>query len=168
MESFWRPLLRAKGVGGALAILVAAIVVVIAIPAHVWLGKTLPLSARSGRHLRPDQKIRMTAALELSPQEQYAVQINCIANCEECEVFAEELRNFFTTIAGWNVSGGTLTVADTRWRHGLYLVTNSNETDIAPVEKIRSAFSSAGIVLIAATDDVRQGTFAIVVGRPQP
>jgi len=40
MESFWRPSLRAKGVGGALAVLVAAIAVVIAIPAHVWLGKT--------------------------------------------------------------------------------------------------------------------------------
>ena len=96
MESFWRPSLRAEHVGGAFAVLVAAIVVVIAIPAHVWLGKTWPiLSAQSGRHLRPDQKIRMTAALELSPQEQYAVQINCIANCEECELFAEELRDFF-------------------------------------------------------------------------
>jgi hypothetical protein len=70
MESFWRPSLRAKGVGGALAVLVAAIAVVIAIPAHVWLGKTWPISsAQSGRHLQPDQKIRMAAALELSPQE---------------------------------------------------------------------------------------------------
>jgi hypothetical protein len=84
------------------------------------------------------------------------------------EAFAEELRDFFNTIPGWNVNSGVLPSAHARWHRGLYLVMNDNEQNIAPVEKVKVAFSNAGISLIAAIDDVQQQTFAIVVGRPQP
>ena len=38
---------------------------------------------------------------------------------------------------------------------GLYLVTRDNEQHTPPVEKVKAAFSAAGIALTAVTDDLR-------------
>ena len=145
---------------------VAVIVIAIGVPTYVWLNEVLPaLATKSARHLQPDEKARMAVALRLSPAERYAFQINCIPDCTECESFAEELRDFFNTAPGWTVSGSSLLSTDARWQRGLYLITRNDEQHIAPVEKVMAAFSTVGIALTLSTDDFRQGTFVIVVGK---
>jgi len=52
-----------------------------------------------------------------------------------------------------------------RWQRGLYLVTRNDEQHMAPVEKVMAAFFTAGLALTLATDDFRQRTFVIIVGK---
>jgi len=119
------------------------------------------------RKLDKDQKARMEMALKLSPTEQYTFQLNSIISCEECELFAQDIRDFINEIPGWAVNGGPLLWPMDQYRHGIWLTTRVDEQHIEPVEKIRAAFASAGIALMPSSeDDMRSGSFVIVIGRP--
>lgn len=70
------------------------------------------LSNQEIRSLKPDQKRRMELTLQLNPTEHYAFQVNSAPNCDECEQFAEEIREFISAIPGWSAGGGPLTFFD--------------------------------------------------------
>lgn len=145
-------------------IIIAAIVIAALISAYV-LHEVSSVVDNGARHLTQDQRARMTAALALSPTEQYTFQLKCIPDCEECMHFADELRDFINTVPGWKVGGGSLPFAGQGWRTGLSLVTKNDEQRRSPpVEKVRKAFESAGIKLNFQSEDLRSDAFEIVVG----
>jgi hypothetical protein len=130
---------------------------------------TAPISPSNiVRKLDQDQKTRMELALKLPPTEQYSFQLNSIISCEECELFAQDIRDFINGIPGWSVNGGPLLWPVDQYRRGIWLITKDDEQHAAPLEKVRAAFASAGITLMPSSSaDMRPGTFVVVIGRPQ-
>ena len=75
-------------------IVIGAILVSILLPACVWLVISWPVSP-AGRHLKTDQKTKMEPVLVLARGEKHAIQIYSSPNCDECEDYAQELRELF-------------------------------------------------------------------------
>ena len=100
------------------------------------------------RHLTSDGKAKMAPGLRLGQDERYSVEINSVPNCESCEDYAEELRQFFKTIPGWKVGGSTITFSDpTAPRTGLQLVLSDKASPTLDT-KLIEAFGAAGISLV--------------------
>ncbi|SRR5260370_26318971 len=89
----------------------------------------------------------MTVALKLSSDENYAIQFNSAPNCDECEDYAQELRDFVSGLPGWKANGDVITFAGNANKTGLRLSVNS----AAPAQlatKLVAAFEAASIPLI--------------------
>jgi hypothetical protein len=118
------------------------------------------------RHLKSEQQARMMPELQISSGEAYSIQINSLPNCDECEVYAQELRDFVGVIPGWKVGGGTLFLVDPAApREGMYLILNS---DLHPElrKKLLAAFAAGSIPLsIRPPDKFQDLDAAIVVAR---
>jgi len=123
------------------------------------------VSPTAARHLDDEQRIRMKKALKLSPDENYEFQINSAPSCDECELFAQELRDFFNIAPGWTAGGGPIIFPMPRL-HGLVLLSVGDGKITAAVQKIKMAFSSAGMPLEYRSDGVQPGSFVILVARP--
>jgi hypothetical protein len=119
-------------------------------------------TANTARHLTDDQKVRMAEQMRLSPDENYVVEFNSVPNCDECEDYAQELREFVGTLPGWKAGGDVITFAGSANRTGLRLFANSKSSP-KMVQKIVSAFVSASIPLPEDTPEVYQGLDAIIV-----
>jgi hypothetical protein len=147
-------------------IILTAIIIAVMLPAYVWYDQNRPIGPNVGtaRHLSGDQRERMKLALRLESNENYRFQINSTQNCDECELFAEELRDFFNSVPGWKAEGSVLFFSQP-FRRGLRLVTRSDEQHIKPVEKISKAFEDAGIALPRETEESEPGGFVIIVAR---
>jgi hypothetical protein len=105
----------------------------------------------TGRHLKTDQQSRMMPEFQLSSGETYSIQINSLPNCDECEVYAQELRDFVGAIPGWKVGGSALFLVDPAApREGMYLILNS---DLRPElrRKLFAAFAAGSIPLSIRT-----------------
>jgi hypothetical protein len=99
----------------------------------------------SVRHLIDDQKARLIVGLKLSPEEHYNIEFNSIPNCDECEEYAEELRDFVSSIPGWKADGGPITFA-AKYQRGLNFSANKTlSPDVT--KKIVAAFDSANVPL---------------------
>jgi hypothetical protein len=117
-----------------------------------------------GRHLSGDQKTRLRSALRLEEGEKKALQINSAPSCDECEQFAEELRDFFNTVPGWEGGGGPIIFAGPRLR-GFKIVCREDEKSLPIIKKVEGAFTDAGFPLEQSSEDVQSQTFVILVGR---
>jgi hypothetical protein len=117
------------------------------------------------RHLREDQKDRIRVGLSLPLSETYNFQINSMPNCDECEQFAEEMREFFNTIPGWHAEGGPLIFVQSRPRRNLWLLANE-KVHLAIVDKVEKAFVAGGVPLIRSNEEVQPDAFVILVARP--
>jgi hypothetical protein len=107
----------------------------------------------------------MGQLLKLPPDEKYLFQINSTPSCEECELYAQDLRDFFNSIEGWNVSGSPLIFASPVWRTDILLITKMGEENMRPVTLVKNAFRAADIKIHSSIEDFRAGTFVIVIGR---
>jgi hypothetical protein len=135
-------------------------------PAPIVSSSPASSSDASGiRTLHPDQKERMRPLLGLAASEHYSLQINSNPNCDECEQFAEDIRDFINTVPGWTAGGGPLNLFGSKYRYGVWIVSRPDEKDSAPVQKIDKAFRDAGIPLEPDTEDFPKGTFVIVIAR---
>lgn len=117
------------------------------------------------RHLTYDQKARLSRDLRLQIDEHYPFQINSAISCDECEQFAQELRDFFNSIPGWNAGGSALFFPQPKARYGIQLVTNVDGKNSPPVMKIRKAFADAGMALDDEVEPLQPHTFVLIVGR---
>ncbi|WP_257164762.1 hypothetical protein [Bradyrhizobium sp. SRS-191] len=117
------------------------------------------------RHLDNSQKERLRANLKLSSDEHYAFQINRVPSCDECEQFAEELRNFFDSIPGLRAAGGPLIFAS-RYPRGISFVTNGKGG--VGSAKLFSAMQDAGMIPARETESqMKDGDFVVLIGRSQ-
>jgi hypothetical protein len=122
----------------------------------------------AARHLTDEQKERMRVALRLEPKESYALDVNSMPNCDECEVYAEELREFIGSIPGWRAGGGVI-IFTMPHEYGLKLFTYADEENAPAPTKLRNAFNSAGLELISESNpQMSKGQNIIVVARPDP
>jgi hypothetical protein len=97
------------------------------------------------RHLSAYQQVLMEPHLRSLPAGNYAIQINSLPNCDECEVYAQELRDFFGNVPTWKAGGGVINMWDyQKGQSGLRLIAN---TDSNPeiIKKIYAALNAAGI-----------------------
>ena len=130
-------------------------------PSHV--AQTLVIQ---GRHLNEDSKARLRTALRISSSESYSFQINTLPSCDECEQFAEELRDFINTVPGWQASGGPLMWTISQFRYGMFFVSHGNDQDSSVAKKVFNAFRDAGLPLTPHVElQMKQGEFTIVIGR---
>lgn len=121
---------------------------------------------QNGRHLTEDQKARIREALRLSPNENYYVDFNSVPACDECEDFAEELREFVAAIPGWKTGGGPIFFWDNGpWLVGLELACREDEKDSPAPTKLRKAFDSASLPLASRYFNMAKGTTIILIGR---
>jgi hypothetical protein len=123
---------------------------------------------QTGRHLRPDQQARLASGLELRPNENYSVEFNSLPNCDECEVYAQEFRDFVGGLPGWKTSGGAITFSDpSAPRTGLQLILgDKTSSDVG--KKLLAAFATASIPLISRPSEQLQDLDAIIVVARQP
>jgi hypothetical protein len=126
--------------------------------------------SHESRRLTPQQKTRLSAALQLGPNDKLSLQINSIPNCEDCEDLAQDLRDSFSEIQGWSVSGGVLIFPyPPSLRTGVHL---SVGADYNPVlsKRILSAFDSANIpITVTSPEKLAGGMFAVIlVGKRLP
>lgn len=119
----------------------------------------------SARHLKPEQKAKLTRLLKLGPTEHFNLQINSIPNCEECEDYAEELREFFGSLpGGWTAGGGvTIFPVATSLREGTHITLDADHGElgrqlllaledasvaVTPTEPAKLAGDMQGIILV--------------------
>jgi hypothetical protein len=123
------------------------------------------VGAPQGRHLTNEQRSRMSAALKLATNENYSVEFNSVPNCEECEDYAQEFREFVSSIPGWKAGGSTL-VFSIPFRRGLQMVTRPDEKHAVPALKLAQALESASIYLTHTEEEnLQKGVTIIVVAR---
>ena len=121
----------------------------------------------NGRHLTADQKARLAESLKLSPQENYWIEFNSVANCDECEDYAEELRGFVSSVPGWKATGDVITFAGFAQQRGLKISANTSSPEVG--KKIVHAFELASISLVPTDPyQYQDGLNAIVVVARRP
>lgn len=127
-----------------------------------------------GRHLTDEQRSRIRAALKLEASEKYQdvgkYQINSVQECEECAIYAEEIRETINSVPGWRFGGGALLFpADGRPPLvGLTIITRPEESAAPPALKIEKAFADAAIDLPSTlAEDMENGGVIVIVGRRQ-
>lgn len=150
-------------------IILIAVLVAILIPAYVWLDESWPtLPPDTSRHLREDQQTRMRSKLQLSNNESYSIQINSAPNCDECEVYAQEFRDFVGSIPGWNAGGGVVSYWDPHETPGGLQLFPSEKGHPEASKIMLSAFAVAGIPISERAPKVFQDLDAIIVVGRRP
>ncbi len=121
-------------------------------------------AANSARHLLPQQGSRLAAKLGAEQDEHFMIEFNSVQNCDECEEYAQELRDFLNAIRGFKSGGGVIAFSvDTKYRQGLHLIV-SEEYAATLTDRILSAFDAADIPLLLGDPEKLYGdTNAIVV-----
>jgi hypothetical protein len=145
------------------AILIAAIV---GATVAVMLQPKAPVDL--SRHLSGDQKNRMIQSLKLSPDESYSIQINSLPNCDECEVYAQELRDLVQSIPRWKAGGSALLFTDPNApRTGLQLILSDKAMpDVG--KKLLAAFAAADVPLTPRPSEAFQQLDAVIVVARRP
>ncbi|MGC1778576.1 MAG: hypothetical protein WBB34_11560 [Xanthobacteraceae bacterium] len=145
-------------------IVLIAMLAALVIPAYVWVDQSWPtLPPDRARHLLDDQKVRMAAILNLQPSEHYSVEINSVQNCDECEDYAQEFRDFIGSIPGWKATGSVITFWDpSAPRTGLQLIVGTKASSEVE-KKLLGAFAAASITLSPSPPQPLQGLDAIII-----
>lgn len=129
-------------------IVVGAMLASILLPAFVWLDVSWP-ELPAARHLTANQKTKMEPVLVLARAEKHAIQIFSSPNCDECEDYAQELRDFFNAIPGWEATGSTTVFAGPKIpKFEIYLIANEDNLSEPLLQRITAAFSAASIPLV--------------------
>lgn len=132
------------------------------VAAAVGLGITW-FALPKGRHLTASQMRNLTASLKPLASQTHAIEINSVPNCDECEVYAQQFREFFTNLPGWKAGGGVITFWDSSApRNGLQLVLSDKAPGTLD-DYLTKAFRAAGISLIPRPPETLQGLDAIIV-----
>lgn len=148
-----------------LLVVILALVVGLGAPAYVFVMKMWPAAAVE-RHLTTEQKIRMRADLKLRPDERSQFEINTVPSCDECEKYAQQLRDFFNTLPGFRTYGGPLIFAESHYPSGIRFLTNGNEPKSSPAIRVLKALQDAGLnPQKTAEPAVPKGKFIILIGR---
>lgn len=140
---------------------------------HFWptnLSSPAQQSEAKGRVLADAQKERMRLSMKMAPDEHFYFSINSGPGCDECDVFADDLRQFVATIPGWKVDGGVMVFPDPSRHRGLWLTYRSSDARLPAVQKVLNAFQDAGMPLQSEiNEDLRPpGSFILGVYRPGP
>ncbi|WP_026607950.1 hypothetical protein [Methylocapsa acidiphila] len=119
------------------------------------------------RMLKPSQRSRMEPLLNLDLAQSYSLEVNSVPNCDECEQFAENIREFFNSIPGWKASGSVAFCCPPfPSGHGLYLLTKEEEKHSELAEKLFQAFEAGGALLTRESNPgASKGTLMILVAR---
>ncbi len=92
----------------------------------------------------------------------YKIEINSVPNCEECEDYAQELRELVGQIPGWKSGGSVLTFGGYPYRMGLKLFRNK-KSSVQVTQKLAAAFASASIPMTEDPPEEYQEPDAIIV-----
>jgi hypothetical protein len=104
----------------------------------------LIVAPASARHLNSEERVRFATALRAAGGTGQTVEINSASNCDECEEYAEELRETISSVNGWNASGGT-TIFGSAAIRGIRFHVRSLDNRAKTALKLASAFDAANI-----------------------
>lgn len=126
---------------------------------------TMP-PGQAPRHLSFQQRAEIRADLRLNAHKSHLFQINTVPSCDECEQYAEELRDFFNTIPGLQAIGGSLIFPAAHYPRGIQFITDGKEPEQSAAMRVLDALRDAGINPALTTETgMKQGDFAILIGR---
>lgn len=117
-----------------------------------------------GRHLRNEDRIQLITTLRSSNDVNQSVEINSASNCDECEEYAQELREAIGSIPGWRASGGT-TIFGSAATRGIRFLVFSLEKRPNEFIKLAAAFDAAQIRFEWIEDKTLSGYNYILVAR---
>jgi hypothetical protein len=103
-----------------------------------------PAAISQARHLSTEQRAALVADLRAQGPGQYRFEFISASGCDECEEYAEELREAFTSVPGWTAGGGMAIFGSAAVR-GIKLLVHSTEEKPDIGKKIRSALTAAKI-----------------------
>jgi hypothetical protein len=104
---------------------------------------TSPVS--QARHLSTEQRAALVADLRAQGPGQHRFEFISASGCDECEEYAEELREAFSSVPGWTAGGGMGIFGSAAIR-GIKLLVRSTEDKPDIAKKIGSALAAAKII----------------------
>jgi hypothetical protein len=107
--------------------------------------------ASNVRHINNEDRIQLITTLRKAGGSDQSVEINSASNCDECEEYAQELREVISSIPGWKATGGT-TIFGTAATRGIWFFVLSLDGRHPAIMKLASAFEAAHLKFEWAED----------------
>jgi hypothetical protein len=110
------------------------------------------------RHLTSEERVRLVTGLRAAGGIDQGIEINSASNCDECEEYAQELRDAINSVSGWKATGGT-TIFGSAAIRGVRFNVGSLESRAEPIVKLAKAFEGAKLAFewIENKDNMPQG-----------
>jgi hypothetical protein len=125
-------------------------------------------TAAQGRHLSSDERSRMAKYLRQNRTcggpdctSSFEITIDSAPNCDECEVYAQEFRDFVKSASDWSVRGGPLLTA--HQGKGIQLYTAEGVDRPESAQAFSKALLEAGLAFSWETESVEAKQFFTVV-----
>jgi hypothetical protein len=146
---FRRLRLRSVGLDGSLAVPSREMIVIIAVllgaiiaPSVIFIHELIPPES-AARHLKSGQRSAFTQKLSSSPKGRF-VFVYSSQSCDECEIYAQEIRDAINSVPGWS-GGGAPDIFGTAAIKGMKIYTQSRANAPDATKAISSASTAAGI-----------------------
>jgi hypothetical protein len=94
------------------------------------------------RHLNNEERVRLITRLRSAGGSDQSVEIN--STCDECEEYAQELRDAISAVDGWKATGGSTIFASAALR-GIRFNVRSLDERAPAVLKLGAAFDAANL-----------------------
>jgi hypothetical protein len=108
------------------------------------LQRQLAFVPTPARHLKNEERVQLITSLRASGGANQSVEINSASNCDECEEYAQELREVIGSVPGWKVTGGTTIFGNASIR-GIRLYVRSLANRAQAAMNLAAAFDAANI-----------------------
>jgi hypothetical protein len=141
-------------------IVMFAIISSVAIPAYVWINQAWP--KQQEWRLQDSERSKIIQSLSAHPGK--FVYVNSASNCQQCEEYAEDIREAIAAAPNWTGSGGNTIFGNASIR-GIKLQTTNIKNPDDLMREIAEAFNAANIRYEWA-DVSPNGYDAVYVGWP--
>jgi len=123
-------------------------------------------SLGTARHLSDDQKAAIIRSLSAAGSGQFAFSIMSTPSCEECELYAQELRYLIKEIPNWSADGSPAIFGGHQDR-GLQMIVKAGAPRPKNANIVVNALLGAGIAVSWAEDPSGpDDQYTLLVGRP--
>jgi hypothetical protein len=112
------------------------------VPAMIFIHELIPPES-TARRLKPDQRSAFTKGLSTSPKGHF-VYVYSSPSCDECERYAQEIREAINNVPGWT-GGGAPDLFGTAAIKGIKIYTQSKAAAPEVTKVISGALAAAKI-----------------------
>jgi len=137
---------RAEVISAELWLVIGMILIAIVVPLiiQMYSAKTVSPDISQARHLGIEERAALLADLRSQGADRYRFEVISASGCDECEEYAEELREAFSSVPGWSAEGGMAIFGSAAVR-GIKLLVRSTGERPTIAKKIGSALTAAKV-----------------------